>query len=191
MYFSEKATIEANKRNVGIHLINHSCSPNTFMYTYKRHCLYIALRKIFKREELTVHYCISGPDNECDPCTHKCHCASPLCFGTMHIPDEIYVAWENYFTEQERGQPHKPPVSFGTNLPMLDKYPSSIRDQNIFPIFSNWKKKPLVAYNKSMPTLSQIRKSIRVHGKPIILKKLGIVVEGIIGKRIIARKYNS
>src|SRR5476651_958428 len=53
MYYSNKASIFPDGKKPGIHLINHSCEPNTYMYTYQGRTLYFALRQIFAGEELT------------------------------------------------------------------------------------------------------------------------------------------
>src|SRR5579871_5079449 len=68
MYYHGRATIFPEVKQPGIHLINHSCMPNCYMYTYQGHTLYFALRRIFAGEELTVSYLVSPLDDDCSPC---------------------------------------------------------------------------------------------------------------------------
>src|ERR1700687_1155673 len=46
LYYSDQASIYPDLGEPGIHLINHSCAPNCWMYTYKGHTLFFAIRKI-------------------------------------------------------------------------------------------------------------------------------------------------
>jgi SET domain-containing protein len=96
MYYTESATIYPDVQQPGIHILNHSCEPNTWMYTYKGHTLYFALRKIYKGEELTVSYQLNPIDEDCEPCDHACHCHTPSCTGSMHMTEEKYDAWRAF-----------------------------------------------------------------------------------------------
>ena len=51
MYFTDRASIYPDLKKPGIHLLNHSCSPNCWIYTFKGHTLFFALRKIEPGEE--------------------------------------------------------------------------------------------------------------------------------------------
>lgn len=191
MYYSEQATIEADKFADGIHLVNHSCTPNCGMYTLHRHTLYIAQRKIFKGEELTIHYAISGPDEECSPCTHKCVCDSPMCLGTMHLPEKVYAIWEKEFTKEEGTSPQKPPVKFGEQLPLLAHYPKTVKDLPHYPIYGSLHVPPAVLDATALPSVKEARALIRDTGRMIKIPKLQLIIEGIMNERHIVRYARS
>ncbi|MEK7659873.1 MAG: SET domain-containing protein [Patescibacteria group bacterium] len=187
MYYSEVATIEADKFADGIHLVNHSCTPNCGMFTFERHCLYYAMRKIFKGEEITIHYAISGPDEECSPCTHKCVCDSPMCLGTMHLPAKVYAEWEAAFTKEEGDTPQKAPVKYGEQLPLLASYPKSVNDLTHYPLFGSLQVPPAVLNVSTLPSIKETRVLIRGTGRTIKIPKLHAVIEGIMNGRHIIR----
>ena len=57
MYYHDQASIYPNDlKGNGIHLINHSCTPNSWLFSYRGHTLFFTLRRIFPGEELTVSY---------------------------------------------------------------------------------------------------------------------------------------
>src|SRR5882672_6267951 len=101
----------------GIHLVNHSCAPNCWMYIYKGHTLFFALRHIFAGEELTVSYLLS-PEDLCNPCTHRCHCKSIICYTTMHLSKDSYTKWHAFETKQAK-QTKRARIRYGKVLPKL------------------------------------------------------------------------
>ena len=130
MYFSDEASIYPNLKKPGVHLLNHSCSPNCWIYIHQGHTLFFALRKIRPGEELTISYLLC-PKADCNPCTHVCKCGSKLCTGTMHLPEDKYKKWQK-FQNQEKGETKIPKVALGRNLPKLASYPSVIPDNPIY-----------------------------------------------------------
>ena len=130
MYFSDEASIYPNLKKPGVHLLNHSCSPNCWIYIHQGHTLFFALRKIRPGEELTISYLLC-PKSGCNPCTHVCKCGSKLCTGTMHLPEDKYKKWQK-FQNQEKGETKIPKVALGRNLPKLASYPSVIPDNPIY-----------------------------------------------------------
>lgn len=97
MYFSETHCIVPNLLEEGAHLINHSCSPNCFMYLYKNHTLFFTIRDIQKEEELTISYMYPPKEGSCiKKCPHTCSCESKNCKGTMHLSEETFVFWQQY-----------------------------------------------------------------------------------------------
>ncbi|HEY5122970.1 MAG TPA: SET domain-containing protein, partial [Ignavibacteria bacterium] len=56
MYYHDHAVISPDLKKPGIHLLNHSCIPNAFLYIHKGHTLIFARRNILKGEELTIPY---------------------------------------------------------------------------------------------------------------------------------------
>ncbi|MDO8341371.1 MAG: SET domain-containing protein, partial [Candidatus Woesebacteria bacterium] len=79
MYYTDKAAIYPNLKKLGIHLLNHSCKPNCWIYTYCGHTLFFAIRNIKAGEELTISYLLPPKDTTCNPCTHNCRCGSKTC----------------------------------------------------------------------------------------------------------------
>src|SRR5437899_10796595 len=122
MYYHERASIFPDVTQDGMHLLNHSCTPNCYMYSYKGHTLFFALRRIFAGEELAISYLINPLDESCEPCTHICKCATALCTNTMHLTQKQYDAWTTYdgaMTENVK----LPRVTYGKQLERLPAYP--------------------------------------------------------------------
>ena len=46
MYYHDRAAIAPDLTKPGVHLLNHSCRPNSAFYIYKGHTLAFALRQI-------------------------------------------------------------------------------------------------------------------------------------------------
>ncbi len=133
MYFTDQAAIYPNLKKPGIHLLNHSCTPNCWLYTYCGHTLFFALRKIFSGEELTISYLLSPKDENCNPCTHTCKCKSKFCTGTMHLSKDKYERWQK-FQNEEKKKTKKAKAVFGKNLPKLTSYPKIIPNNPIYAI---------------------------------------------------------
>jgi hypothetical protein len=153
------------------------------MYTYKGHTLYFTLRKIFKGEEMTVSYQLSPQDDDCEPCTHICHCKTPLCTGSMHMEQEKYDAWRAFDDEQtEKTKTVKAKV--GTTLALLDNYPDSISDNPIYKLFGSREKLAEKITDTKFPSVKQIRELIRKTGRQLSYPKLGITIEGTEGNRV-------
>lgn len=129
MYYTDEASIYPNLKKPGIHLLNHSCSPNCQMYFYKGHTLFVATKKINAGDELTISYMLS-PDL-CDNCTHTCKCESKTCIGTMHLSKTKYKKWQEYQNKQKKKNKIPKPV-FGKNLPKLSSYPTTIPSDKLY-----------------------------------------------------------
>ncbi len=121
MYFTDDACIYPSLKKPGIHLVNHSCQPNCWIYTHKGHTLFFALRKIKPKEELTISYLLSPLDQTCDPCTHPCQCKSNFCTGTMHLTRYKYDKWQKFLRSINKTK--TPKLVFGKNLKKLKSYP--------------------------------------------------------------------
>jgi hypothetical protein len=130
MYYHNTAAIAPDLEKPGVHLLNHACIPNSFLYTYKGHTLAFTLRKIAKGEELTIPYLLSPKDDFCKPCLHICKCGNLKCTKTMHLSKEQYVKWRALNgkwankTKRER-------IRYGKQLPMLSSYPKTITPEYI------------------------------------------------------------
>lgn len=130
MYYNNHAVISPDLKKPGVHLLNHSCIPNTFIYIYKGHTLAFALDDILKGEELTIPYLLSPKDEFCSPCLHICECGNFSCTGTMHLSKEIYSKWRK-FNDLQAKETKKEKVRFGNDLPMLSMYPKKISEDYI------------------------------------------------------------
>lgn len=194
--FNDASCILANPKKVGIHLINHSCLPNCTMYPYESHTMFVARRKIFKGEELTVSYLLGIPDHECNPCTHACMCGEELCQGSMHCADaetDAYCDFESAVRKQKHWRiPKKTPVPFGKELPALDLYPATVSDHPAIDLYASSKKRPVVYRGGYIPKVSQLREMIRTTGRACSFPRVGIVITGIKkGSTIFARPLRS
>lgn len=135
MYYTDRASIYPNLKNPGIHLLNHSCTPNCWIYIYCGHTLFFALRNIKPGEELTISYLLS-PKADCNPCTHTCKCASQFCTGTMHLPKSKYALWQKFQNAQKK-KSKTPKVIFNKNLPKLPSYPKINPNNPIYSLITN------------------------------------------------------
>lgn len=124
MYLTDEKSIYPDLKKPGIHLLNHSCSPNCWIHLYRSHSLFFAVRNIKPGEELTISYLLS-PKEDCSPCSHVCKCQSKLCTGTMHLTRNKYKKWQGFQNKQKNKTQRTKPV-FGKNLPKLTFYPKTI-----------------------------------------------------------------
>lgn len=128
MNYSNEIGIYPNLKKPGVHLINHSCSPNCWVYKYKGHTLVFAMRKIKKNEEFTIHYLLP-PKMTYENCTHICFCGSKNCTGSMHLSEEIYKIWQN-FQKKHKSKVNKNSIKEGVLKPLIN-YPKSIPESYI------------------------------------------------------------
>ncbi len=131
MYYTDYASIYPNLKKPGIHLLNHSCTPNCWIYSYRGHTLFFALRKINPGEELTISYLLSPKDQTCKPCAHNCKCNSKFCTGTMHLTKDKYEKWQKFQNDQKKKTKTLKTV-FGKNLPKLTSYPKINPNNQIY-----------------------------------------------------------
>jgi SET domain-containing protein len=130
MYYSDQISIYPNLSKPGPHLLNHSCCPNCWIYIYKGHTLFIAIKDIFIHDELTISYLLSPDEGTCTPCTHICKCESKNCTGTMHLTKNKYEKWQ-LFLEGKKNT-NKTSKSFGNNLHPLLSYPKKLPIHSIY-----------------------------------------------------------
>lgn len=178
MYYSDSATIYPIKRTPDIHLVNHSCTPNCWMYTYKGHTLYFALRHIFPGEEITIAYLVSPQDKYCSPCDHLCKCNGIICHQTMHLSEKRYNAWSKFHDAQEK-KTKRERVKFGTILPLLKDYPKELPDDPIYDLFGARDFPPLLLQDTKVPSQSALRAHIRESGKTLEFPALNLRIHGV------------
>jgi len=131
MYFTDHAFIFPDVTKPGIHLINHSCAPNCWIYVQNGHTLFFALRNIAVGEELSISYLLSPKDKACAPCPHVCKCGSKVCTGFMHLSRKKYALWRK-FQDNRRKKMKIAPFVVGEYLPRLVSYPDSISYDSIY-----------------------------------------------------------
>ena len=131
MYFSDRASIYPDLTHPGPHLLNHSCTPNCWVYSYRGHTLFFALRTIAPGEELTISYLLCPNDGTCSPCTHQCECGSTNCTGTMHLSEERYNKWQ-HFQDKVKKKTKRVRVRYGALLTPLLSYPKRIPIRAIY-----------------------------------------------------------
>jgi len=136
MYYHDNAAIyPADLAAPGMHLINHSCRPNCWMYVYRGHTLFFSLREIEPGEELTVSYLIA-PNEACNPCRHQCRCGLKNCTGTMHLSNEKYKLWSEFANTQGK-ETKRERIRYGNLLKKLDSYPRIIPYHPIYDQMTN------------------------------------------------------
>lgn len=136
MYYTDQASIYPNLKKPGIHLFNHSCEPNCWIYISKGHTLFYAIRKINTGEELTISYLLSPKGKSCNPCQHVCKCNSKFCTKTMHLSEEKYKKWQEFQNSQKK-KDTKIIITFNRNLPRLTSYPKRIPYNPIISAITN------------------------------------------------------
>ncbi len=125
MYYHDRVVISPDLEKPGVHLLNHSCVPNCWIYIHKGHTLAFVFRRILKGEELTIPYLLPPINKFCNPCPHVCHCGNLKCLGTMHLSEEKFKLWRK-ITEKQAKETKRERVSLGKELPMLSAYPKKI-----------------------------------------------------------------
>ena len=168
----------------GVHLINHSCSPNTNTYYYYGHTLFFALRRILPGEEITLDYGLD-PDQEVG-FVYPCYCHSPLCRGTMYINPERLKQYGHFSFTETAGQvfEHLP---VGAILEPLAEYPPEIKDNSVFDLFAKLDAEPIVYLDEKLPDISEIRKRLRETGSPLAFTRLGLTVWGVVDSHLILK----
>lgn len=189
MYYHDYASIyPVDIKATGIHLLNHSCMPNCWLYTYQGHTLFFTLRTIHPGEELTADYLLS-PAETCKQCQHQCLCGTTLCRGSMHLSPERFVAW-NTFHETLAKETKRLPIRYGKLLKPLSNYPQSISDHAIYNLFGATSVDPEIDQDTKLPSTMELRARIRETGRmqsfPKLEKKvLGIQNGEVISERVI------
>lgn len=96
MFLDDKYAIYPDLKSEDIHLINHSCDPNSWIFNTKGKVYFFTLRDIKVGEELTISYLLPPKDKTCNPCPHDCYCGSEKCTGTMHQSAESFNSWQKF-----------------------------------------------------------------------------------------------
>lgn len=176
-YFSSVATIYPDPNVPGVHMINHSCTPNCDVQSYEDHCLHYAIRFIYAGEELTVDYTIDPREGE-DPMSDiACHCESQFCRGTMctapWLSDKLVGGGE------DEDEDATSPVPFGEELPRLAAYPRTMSDDPLCDLYAVQDLEPVRFAETSLPSVRELRIRLRKTGRPLSFPKMGVLVQGV------------
>jgi hypothetical protein len=189
MYFNTSHSILPKKEDIGIHILNHSCSANCSMYPYMGHMLYFVNRYIFSGEELCVQYLVS-PHDRGEICNHKCYCHSPVCHGDYHISVDKDELVEQFIQHKDGEYRLQLPVPLNTVISKLPTYPERIEDDVIYDIFGALDQSPYECPDKILPPVSTVRKMIREHGRILNFHNLHTRVYGVWNGLIICMESN-
>lgn len=186
MYYHDYASIYPEDiREPGAHLINHSCMPNCWVYTYHGHTLFFTLRTIFPGEELTISYLLP-PQEHCKQCRHQCFCEQSNCNGTMHLSKERFTSWQIVSEAQAKATKRKR-IQYHKSLKPLNEYPRTLPDHPIYDLFGSLSVAPITVARKQVPTIPQIRSLIRKTGRMVKLSTQKQIILGIQDDTIIYR----
>ncbi len=186
-YHNNLCIFPRDHKEIGIHLLNHSCSANCETIEYFGHKIFFTLRRVLKGEELTIDYSFSpGYVNEKD-FVYPCFCGSSSCRGTMYASNDKLDVYYSFCKKESKGQKFKW-LKSGEKLFPLEKYPKEIKDNKVFNLFANTHVAPLVLTDKKIPNILELRKKIRETGKALKFINLGLKVIAIDDGRIIADK---
>jgi SET domain-containing protein len=130
MYYHDYAVISPDLQKPGVHFLNHSCIPNSWLFVYKGHTLVFARAKILKGEEITISYLLSPKDKFCEPCLHICKCGNLQCSHTMHLSKDKYDKWQE-ITKRWSRKTKRARIRYGKELPALSLYPKKIPGEYI------------------------------------------------------------
>jgi hypothetical protein len=178
MYYHDRALLyPTDITQPGAHVVNHSCLPNCWVYTFCGHTLFFTLRKIFAGEELTISYLLA-PNTSCSPCSHQCFCNTFNCSGSMHLSAGRFKQW-NTFHEWQSHQTKRKQIRYGKKLGVLPEYPNLIPDQSIYYLSGSLDQPPLILNDRVLPSLPKMRQLIRQTGLTLQFPKLKLHIKAI------------
>jgi hypothetical protein len=185
MYYHDRASLFPDIKSHGVHLFNHSCTPNSWIKAYRGHNIFFSLRHIFAGEELTASYLLSPQEDLCgDDCPHVCHCGSKFCSHTMHMSKDRYDKW-NDFEIEEMKKTKRQRITYGKTLPLLSDYPENVSDDPIFTLFGNMNVQPEVISGSKIPSPAALRKIIRETGRTVQIKDTKLHIYGVANNKIV------
>jgi hypothetical protein len=167
MWLNEKTSVLADPKDIGVHLINHSCVPNCDVDYHEGHVIFFANRKLHAGEEMTLDYALEPPPKG-EVCNHRCECGSPFCRGSFHTSQEVIDRWGDY-VEKRQGKYYD--VLLGdldSELKQLESYPEFVED-NIIRNLWGYEKDPVLLQNGTELTIPTIRKALRETGKQLVM----------------------
>lgn len=185
LVWNEKVSIVADPKEMGVHLVNHSCAPNCGMFPYKGHILYFALRKIFTGEELTMSYMLNPPEPDEAVLFDICRCGTPVCRGTLYTSEEMNNRFYAFEEKMSGEYIRKSPGAFGTKLKPLGEYPANVADYPVYDIFGALDTEAVKSDETVLPAVGELRTRIRTTGRKITFPKMNFSVYGIMNGLIV------
>ncbi len=128
MWLGDDVTLFPDPSKPGVHIVNHACVPNCFMYPYRGHILYVAIRPIRVGEELTVSYLLDPNDEH--PCV--CKCGHPTCRGSMHVGEYASELWSQFVLAVQGDAWVGRNLAFGSDLKPLEDYPTFVPEEPMY-----------------------------------------------------------
>lgn len=184
MFYNDRASIfPVDLKAVGVHLFNHSCSANCAIMPFQKHMLFVASRKIFPSEELTISYSIEPPSLT-ERFQYPCFCESPLCHGAMYISGKKSQRIYQFLRKKQGENFNKLEVPFGQTLKPLKKYPRLLVDSFGHDIFASLAEPPVFIPGKKLPETKTLRQRIKNTGRCLYFPEtrycLWAVVDGML-----------
>ncbi len=184
MEYGSDLLVLADRNTVGIHLMNHSCVPNSGIYPYRDHMLYVSLRKIFAGEELTVSYMIE-PHHSNPP--YICLCGSPFCTGTWETTHQKSQIFDEQVHAEIKKYFKKRPGKRGDMIGPLPSYPKRFADNTLYDLYGNNDVPPVVYRGKNL-SATAARKMIRTTGACIQDLVHTRVIAGVADGRVVEKQ---
>jgi len=175
-------------KEVGVHLINHSCAGNCSVSDHGGHNIFFALRHIFPGEEITFDYEF---DPESDGSVSYCFCDSPFCRGTMYARfDKPSLRKKAKKSRKKKTKEPKYHVhKVGEILLPLAKYPKAIKDNHTkYNIFANLKVPSLVIPSKKLPPVKELREMMRLTGRRLKFSELNLTILAVVDDHLVAER---
>lgn len=122
MYYHDYAVISPDLDSAGVHILNHSCQPNAWLYTYEGHTLAFALQDIKPTEEITISYLLPPIETCKISCLHICICNENECTKTMHMSQKRFAKWRSIYETWSKKTKRKR-IYYGKSLAPLLSYP--------------------------------------------------------------------
>jgi hypothetical protein len=82
-------------------------------------------------------------------------------------------------------------VKYGEQLPLLEKYPKTVKDLPHYPLYGSLQVPSAVLSASALPPVKEARALIRDTGRTIKIPKLHLIIEGIMNERHIVRYAKS
>lgn len=186
MFYNNQASIAPpNPKALGVHLFNHSCSPNCGILPYQKHLIFVALRRIFPPEELTIGYDVEPPSAK-DKFHYPCFCDSPICRGTMHEAENKTERWYQYIKRQQKNDFNKLEVPYGQTVKPLNHYPQTLKDTFGHDLFGSLTQKPAIMRDSKMPSLKILQKEMKASGRCLYFPKINYCLFGLMDDLLIS-----
>jgi hypothetical protein len=185
--YGKDLLIFAQKKDIGLHLLNHSCVPNCGMYPYRDHMLFVSLRKIFAGEELTVSYMIEPESGESDG-PRACYCGSEYCTGTWFTTIKKAHALDALVQKEVKKYFKKRPGKKGDVIGALSSYPKRFVDNTLYDLYGNPDVSPILYKGKKALTATIARAMIRKTGAYILDTKAKKLITGVRDGELVTKK---